>query len=147
MMCPRQVLVVEDSDEDFETVQDAARRSGVVQPIVRARSGAECLRLLTAGRDSPGGTGRSDGLTVLMLLDLNTPGDDGRDVLRQVRRDAALAALPVVVISASANARDLQFCYAHGANAYHVKPVDHALHLKVLQSLFGYWLGAAVLPA
>ena len=151
-MRTRQILVVEDSDEDFDTVQDAARRSGVVHPIVRAHSGAECLRLLTADRESPGGAAgmggaaRSDGLTVLVLLDLNTPGDDGRDVLRQVRGDAALAALPVVVISASANARDLQFCYAHGANAYHVKPVDHALHLKVLQALFVYWLGSVVLP-
>jgi CheY-like chemotaxis protein len=134
-------VVVEDSDEDFETVQDAARRAGILHPIVRARSGAECLRLLRGGEDGRG-TRAS-----LLLLDLNTPGDDGRDVLREVRRDAALGTLPVVVLSASANERDLQFCYAHGANAYHVKPVDHALHLKVLHDLFAYWLGSVVLPA
>lgn len=140
-MRKRQIVVVEDSDEDFGTVQDAARRGGMPHPIVRARSGSECLRML---RCDPGGR---EALTLLVLLDLNTPGDDGRDVLREVRGDAAIGSLPVVVLSASATTRDLQFCYGHGANAYHVKPVDHALHLKVLQDIFAYWLGSVVLPA
>jgi CheY-like chemotaxis protein len=140
----RQIVVVEDSDEDFDTVQDAARRSGILHPVVRARTGAECLALLRGSQGSPG---IRDALTLLVLLDLNTPGDDGRDVLREVRSDGALGALPVVVLSASASTRDLQFCYANGANAYHVKPVDHALHLKVLRDVFAYWLGSVVLPA
>jgi CheY-like chemotaxis protein len=137
----RPIVAVEDSDEDFDTIQDAARRGGVLNPILRARSGAECLRLLDRSQ------GRHNDLALLVLLDLNTPGDDGRDVLHVVRNDAALSALPVVVLSASANTRDLQFCYAQGANAYHVKPVDHALHLKVLHDIFTYWLGSVVLPA
>jgi CheY-like chemotaxis protein len=135
------IVVVEDSEEDFDTVQDAALRGGVVHPVVRARTGAECLRLLR------GSKGSRDPLTLLVLLDLNTHGDDGRDVLREVRGDAALRTLPVVVLSASTDARDLQFCYAKGANAYHVKPVDHGLHLQVLQDIFSYWLGSVVLPA
>jgi CheY-like chemotaxis protein len=137
----RHIVAVEDSDEDFDTIQDAARRASVEHPIVRARSGAECLRLLH--RDG----GSREAQALLVLLDLNTPGDDGRDVLRVVRTDAGLRALPVVVLSASANERDLAFCYAQGANAYHVKPVDHALHRKVLQDIFGYWLGSAALPS
>jgi CheY-like chemotaxis protein len=141
MMRLGHIVVVEDCDEDFDTVQDAARRGGVLHPVVRARSGAECLGLLRAGASS------RDAQPLLVLLDLNTPGDDGRDVLRAVRSDDALGTLPVVVLSASDNARDLQFCYANGANAYHVKPVDHALHLKALQDIFAYWLGSVVLPA
>lgn len=137
-MLMRPILVVEDADEDFQTVQDAARQTGLTHPIVRASSGAECLRLL---RGAP----RSRAL--LVLLDLNTPGDDGREALREIRSNDTLKTLPVVVLSASANPRDLQFCYSHGANAYHLKPVDHALHLQVLQSIFNYWLGRVVLPA
>ncbi len=137
----QQIMVVEDSDEDFDTLQDAARLGGVVHPIVRTRSGIECLRLLRSG------PGSRDRQTMLVLLDLNTPGDDGREVLRQVRCDDVLGLLPVVVLSASANARDLRFCYANGANAYHIKPVDYAAHLKVLQSIFAYWLGSVVLAA
>jgi CheY-like chemotaxis protein len=145
----RPIVVVEDADEDFDTVQDAARRGGMLHPIVRALSGAECLRLLRVRPGGPGSAnspGSRDTLPLLLLLDLNTPGDDGRDVLREVRIHDVLGTMPVVVISASANERDLQFCYANGANAYHVKPVDHALHLKVLQGIFAYWLGGVVLP-
>lgn len=140
-MRTRSILVLEDSDEDFATVQDAARLAGLPHPIVRASSGGECLRLLHAELQ-----GRT-AVPLLALLDLNTPGDDGREALRQIRRDAALQTLPLVVLSASANPRDLQFCYAHGANAYHVKPVEHALHLRLLQQIFAYWLGSVTLPA
>jgi CheY-like chemotaxis protein len=140
----RHILVVEDSDEDFETVQDAARQGANLHPIVRAGSGTECMQLLHLCRDSQ----RSrDVLPLLVLLDLNLPGDDGRDVLRQVRSDDMLCTLPIVVLSASSNPRDLQFCYANGANAYHVKPVIYAAHLKVLRDIFGYWLGSVVLPS
>ena len=136
-MSGRPILVVEDSQEDFQTLLDAALEAGLTQPILRACSGGECLQLLRgATRDR----------ALLVLLDLNTHGDDGRDALREIRRDQGLRALPVVVLSGSANPRDLQFCYAQGANAYHVKPVDHALHLTMLQAIFAYWLGSAVLP-
>jgi CheY-like chemotaxis protein len=139
----RHILVVEDSDEDFETVQDAALQGACVHPVVRASSGHECMQMLRLCRDSQ----RSrEVLPLLVLLDLNLPGDDGRDVLRQVRGDEMLCTLPLVVLSASSNPRDLQFCYANGANAYHVKPVIYAAHLKVLQDIFGYWLGSAMLP-
>jgi two-component system, response regulator len=140
----RQRHILEDADEDFETVQDAARQGGMSHPIVRAHSGGECLLLLQAWRDGP----RSrDALPLLLLMDLNTPGDDGRAVLQAVRGDEALRTLPVVVLSASANPRDLQFCYASGANAFHVKPVNHVSHLRVLQEIFAYWLGSVVLPS
>lgn len=135
------ILVVEDSDEDFETVQDAARHGGVTHLIVRATSGEACLRQLR------GAARRRDALPALVLMDLNTPGDDGREALREIGSDAGLATLPLVVLTASANPRDLQYCYREGANAYHVKPVDHAAHLRVLQQIFAYWLGSVVLPA
>jgi len=137
----RSILVLEDSDEDFATVQDAARLAGLPHPIVRASAGGECLRLLRSELQ-----GRA-AAPLLALLDLNTPGDDGREALRAIRRDAAFKALPLVVLSASANPRDLQFCYAAGANACHVKPVEHALHLQLLQQIFAYWLGSVTLPA
>ncbi len=134
------IAVAEDSDEDFDTAMDAARFGEMQFPIVRARSGAECLQLLRDSLD------RREAQPVLLLLDLNMPGLDGRDVLREMRSDAAPRNVPVVVLSASANPRDLEFCYTHGVNAYHVKPVNHALHLRVLQDIFTYWLGSVVLP-
>lgn len=136
----RPILVVEDSDEDFATVLDAAKRGGVTHEIRRAVSGDECLRLLR----TPAQT--QNEVPALILLDLNTPRDDGRDALREIKQDERLRALPLVVLSTSANPRDLAFCYASGANAYHVKPVNHLLHLQVLEQIFSYWLNSVVFP-
>lgn len=82
-----------------------------------------------------------------MLLDLNTPGDDGRDVLRAIRENAQLRTMPLVVLSTSDNPRDLEFCYQSGANAYHTKPMSFPAHLQTLRRIFDYWLGSVALPA
>ncbi|NVO07353.1 MAG: response regulator [Rhodoferax sp.] len=137
----RSILVLEDSDEDFATVQDAARLAGMRHRIVRASTGGECLHRLRTDMQGLAAA------PLLVLLDLNTPGDDGREALRLIRQDEALRPLPLVVLTASANARDLHYCYAHGANAYHVKPVQYPLHLQLLQQIFSYWLGSVVLPS
>lgn len=134
------ILVVEDFDEDFETVLEAARRAGVKNEIRRANSGDECLKLL---RESAQHKNLSP---ALVLLDMNTPKGDGREVLHDIKQDALLRALPVVVLSTSDNSLDLDFCYTHGANAYHVKPLRYTDHLQVLEQIFGYWLTSVVLP-
>jgi len=131
-------LLVEDSDEDADTVAEAFRRSGIAGQLQRVTNGEECLVLLRrATTHQP----------ALVLMDLNTPGLDGRDALREIKEDAKLRFIPVVVTSASANPRDLEFCYSAGANAYHVKPVSHPHHLDAMTQLLQYWLGAVTLPA
>lgn len=134
------VLVVEDSDEDFETVVEAARRAGIPNLLRRATCGNDCLRMLEESVQ------QRSGLPALVLLDLNTPGDDGRDALRQIKSSDPLRAIPTVVLSTSSNPRDIDFCYANHANAYHAKPVSHTAHLQILQDIFSYWLGCALLP-
>lgn len=136
----RPILVVEDSDEDFATVLDAAHNAGVGNEIRRATSGDDALVQLLACKAQP------TGLPALVLLDLNTPRGDGRDALRQMQLDDRLRAVPVVVLSTSHNPRDVGFCYAQGANAFHVKPVQHAAHLALLAHVFAYWLTLAMLP-
>jgi CheY-like chemotaxis protein len=136
----RPLLVIEDSDEDFETVLDAARGMGMANEFRRAINSDDGLQQLQACA-APGAQ-----RPVLVLMDLNTPQGDGRDMLRQMRGDERLRALPLVVLSTSNNPRDVEFCYAHGANAFHVKPVQHAEHLAVLAHIFEYWLTRALLP-
>jgi CheY-like chemotaxis protein len=135
----RPLLVVEDSDEDFDTACEAARRAGLVNVLHRATSGDACLSLLRGERVEllqP----------ALVLLDLNLPGMDGREALREIRADDRAVTIPVVVLSTSADPRDLNACYRSGANAYHVKPVRYAEHLQMLIDLFAYWLVQAALP-
>jgi CheY-like chemotaxis protein len=136
----RLVLVVEDSDEDFETILEAARRSNMQHPIRRAINGDECLDALQGADSKPLNPS-------ILLLDLNTPGIDGRETLATIRADPNQRALPIVVLSTSWNPKDVEHCYAHGANAYHVKPLRYSDHLALMNEIFAYWLKHAVLPS
>jgi CheY-like chemotaxis protein len=132
-------MVVEDSDEDFDTVRVAFERAGLSNELRRVTSGGMCLQVLR-------GTGGEPVRPALVILDLNTPGTNGREVLQVIKADPALRDLPVVVLTSSAHASDLAFCYGAGANAYHIKPVRYTEHLQVVLALFAYWLQKVVLP-
>ena len=135
---PVMLVVVEDSDEDFETVVEAVARSGVAVEVRRATTGEAGLAVLRElAPDCP----------VVVLMDLNTPGTDGREALAVLKTDPALKSIPVVVFSTSSNPKDVGFCYAAGANAYHVKPVRDPDHLQLVIDLVGYWFGRVALPA
>ncbi len=140
MMHMRPILVVEDMDEDYQSFLDAVKHCAVLNSIMRAKSGEDCLHQLRALADT------HQPLPAMVLLDLNTPQSDGREALIQIKQDARLRAIPLVVLSGSANPRDLNFCYANGVNAYHVKPVNHTLHLLVLQNILNYWINSVVSP-
>jgi len=133
------VLVVEDCDEDYDTVVEAAQRTGAPILLQRVYNGDDCLDRLQ---------GRQGAALqpAFVLLDLSTPGLDGRDALRAMRADDRLRSLPVVVLSASANSRDVEACYALGLNAYHVKSVRYDQHLQRVVSILQYWTQAVVLP-
>lgn len=137
---PGYLLVVEDSDEDFATVLEAAHAAGLQHEIRRATSGEECLRLLDENERERRANPR------LVLLDLNTPLGNGRDALLSIRQNERLRALPLVVLSTSSNPRDVEYCYAAGANAYHTKPVNYPAHLRTLRDIFDYWLNRVALP-
>lgn len=134
------VLVLEDIDEDFGTVVEAARRTGIDSQIQRAVSGSECVRMMRAFCDHPS---TAPGL---VLLDLDSQGGDGREALIQLKSDARLRTVPVVILTTSSNPRDIQFCYQNQANAYHIKPVNHVIHLQTLEQIFTYWLSSTLLP-
>jgi CheY-like chemotaxis protein len=135
------VVVVEDSDEDFDTLTEAAAAAGVTQTIRRAASGGDCLALLRShghdGSDVPLPT-----LPALILMDLNSHGVDGREALVAIKTDPLLKEIPVVILTTSANPKDVAFCYQAGANAYHVKPVRHDQYLLLLRTLLHYWLAS-----
>ncbi len=135
---PAMLVVVEDSDEDFDTVVEAVKRSGVEAEVHRATTGEAGLAVIRdVATDRP----------ALVLMDLNTPGTDGREALTAIKTDPALKSIPVIVFSTSANPKDVGFCYAAGANAYHVKPVRYPDHLQLVIDLVGYWFGRVTLNA
>jgi CheY-like chemotaxis protein len=134
------ILVVEDSDEDFDTLLEAAGLSTIENTFVRADNGAACMAMLLGGRDI-----RLATLPAIILMDLNSYGLDGREALVAIKSTPALKHIPLIVLTTSANVKDVAFCLKAGANAYHVKPVRHDQYLLLLQSLMGYWLNSATL--
>jgi CheY-like chemotaxis protein len=133
----QQILLVDDSDDDFETVCEALRLSGLQSVLRRATDGDACMALLRRG-----GAERP----VFVMMDLNTSRTDGRDALRQIKTDPKLRMIPVVVVTTSANPRDVDLCYEYGANAYHVKPVRYPDHLRMLRQMLDYWLAGVLKP-
>ena len=138
------IVVVEDSDEDFDTLIEAAVAAGVTQTIHRAASGGDCLAMLRGHGDGEGNA-LLPTLPALILMDLNSHGIDGREALVAIKADLLLREIPVVILTTSANPKDVAFCYQAGANAYHVKPVRHDQYLLLLRNLLHYWL-ASVTP-
>lgn len=130
---PSCILVVEDNDEDFDTVHEAAQAAGLPHTLLRAATGRECLALLRAEK----GCGL---LPAMVLMDLNSPDVDGHDALQTIKADAALRHLPIVVLSTSSNASEIELCYRMGANAFHIKPIRYDEHLALLRTIFAYWL-------
>jgi two-component system response regulator len=135
------ILLVEDSPEDFETTQRAFRRSGLKNPIVRCSDGDEALDFLFrrgdhAGAPRPG----------VVLLDLNLPGTDGREVLTEMKADPELRQIPVIVLTTSSDERDVSACYKAGASSYIQKPVDLEGFMRAIERLNDYWFEVVILP-
>lgn len=138
------LLIIEDSDEDFEAFGRMMQKSSVVVPIYRCTDGDDALDFLYH-------TGEYTDLEqaprpAIILLDLNLPGTDGRDVLKQIKRDENLKSIPTVVFTTSSNPKDIEVCYRHGVNGYILKPIDINKLMRTLQVFIEYWFEAVILP-
>ena len=137
------ILVVEDSDDDYEAIEMALRESKLANPLVRCEDGQEALDYLfhqgafaQARPSLPG----------IILLDLNMPGIDGRQVLEKIKSTDRLKKTPVVVLTTSNDDRDIDACYGLGANTYIKKPVDLDSFMNAIQRMREYWFEIAILP-
>ncbi|MEA2601294.1 MAG: hypothetical protein QOF89_2286 [Acidobacteriota bacterium] len=138
------ILLVEDSPEDFETTERALRKSGLKNPIFRCADGDEALDFLhRRGRFVDPETSPRPGV---ILLDLNLPGTDGREVLNEVKTDPNLKQIPVIVLTTSKDDRDIEVCYRCGANSYIQKPVDLEGFMRAIERLNDYWFEVVILP-
>lgn len=138
------ILLVEDSAEDVEATLRALRRAGLANPIHHCADGDDALDYLRhSGRYADGRDAPAPGV---ILLDLNLPGTDGREVLEAVKRDSRLKTIPVIVLTTSSDERDVQRCYQAGANSYVKKPVDFDGFLQAIQRLTDYWFEVVILP-
>ncbi|GAC1328160.1 MAG: response regulator [Candidatus Dormibacteria bacterium] len=132
-----EILLVEDSDDDAEMTTDALNMYHLGNHIVRLRDGQEALDyMFLKGRYAD----RHSGVPKVILLDIKMPRVDGLEVLRQLRGNAATASVPVVLLTSSAEERDLHMAYQLHANSYIVKPVNFEQFVEAIREIGMYWL-------
>ena len=125
-------------------MERALRKSKLANPIVRCTEGDEALDyLLRRGKYSRPEMSPRPGI---ILLDLNLPGTDGRDVLHEIKKHPELCKIPTVVLTTSADERDIDECYRAGANSYVQKPVNLDGLFAAIQRLKDYWFEVVILP-
>lgn len=137
-----EILLVEDNPADVRLTQEALREGKVHTHLQVARDGIEALAMLR-GEAGYAGAPRPD----LVLLDLNLPKKDGREVLREIREDPNLKRIPVVILTTSAGEQDILRAYDLHANCYITKPVDFDQFMRVVRSIEDFWLTIVRLPS
>jgi CheY-like chemotaxis protein len=129
----RPILLVEDNPMDLDLTRRAFARRKLVNPLEVARDGEEALAYIArwdVGEEVPS----------VILLDLKIPKVDGLEVLRRIKENPKYNLIPVVVLTSSAEERDIQTAYKLGANSYIVKPVDFDKFLEVASHIDLYWM-------
>jgi CheY-like chemotaxis protein len=136
-----QVLLVEDSPGDVRLIQEALEDVKVPIRLHVARDGIEAMAFLR--RDAKNSNApRPD----LILLDLNLPKKDGREVLREIKESSTFVSIPVVILSTSASDADIVQSYTLHANCYITKPVDLKGFLTAVKAISTFWFSVASLP-
>lgn len=138
---PIDILLVEDNPGDVRLTQEALREGKIHNNLYVVKDGLEAMEFLRRqGRHS--GATRPD----LILLDLNLPKKDGREVLADIKNDPELKRIPVVVLTTSAAEEDVLKSYNSHANCYITKPVDLEQFMKVAKAIREFWLTIVKLP-
>ena len=136
-MTAKQILLVEDDPRDVEMTLAAFEEQNLANRVVVVRDGVEALDYLyRRGRFAE----RPPGNPVVVLLDLKMPRADGLEVLRRVKSDPALKAIPVVVLTSSSREQDIVDSYDLGVNSYVVKPVTVDRFVEVVKQLGLFWV-------
>lgn len=135
------VLLAEDNENDVILTRAAFKRAKLAVDLHHVENGQECLDFLRKrGRfeDAP--------TPDLILLDLNMPVIDGREVLQELVREEELRHLPVVILTTSAEEKDILAMYKLRCSSYIVKPVDFDQFMRVVREFSNYWFTVVVLP-
>ena len=136
-----EILLVEDSPDDARLVEIGLKTAKVLNNLHKARDGIEAMAFLRREGDFVHAP-RPD----LILLDLNLPRMDGREVLAEIKKDESLRVIPVVVLTVSRNEGDILKTYNLHANAYIIKPFDQNQFLAVIKTIEDFWLSVVRLP-
>jgi two-component system, chemotaxis family, response regulator Rcp1 len=138
---PIEILLVEDSPSDAKLTMEALEAGKIANNLNHVIDGVDAMDYLRQ-RGKYSKAKRPD----LIMLDLNLPRMDGRDVLRQLKSDASLRTIPIIVLTTSRADKDILQSYELNANCYITKPVDFPNFIDVVKSIEQFWLTVVTLP-
>lgn len=141
MMTEIHLLLVEDNAADVDLTRETLASTKFKINLSVAKDGIEAIDFLNGA-----GSWSEPGEPTLILLDLNLPRKDGRQVLAVIKSDDIFRRIPVVILSSSDSEKDITSCYNLGANCYIVKPTGLQAFREALRGLEEFWLGAVTLP-
>ncbi len=136
-----EILLVEDNPGDQELAREAFRDGRIANTLHVVEDGERAMQFVR-GEGEYADKPRPD----VILLDLNLPRKDGREVLAEIKQDPKLMAIPVIVLTTSAAEEDVVASYGHHANCYLTKPVEFDKFIDVIRKLEDFWLGVVRLP-
>lgn len=138
---PIEILLVEDNPGDIRLTQEALRTARIPNRLRVAEDGVEAMAMLYRE-----GQYAAAPLPDLILLDLNLPRKDGREVLREIKADPVLKRIPIIILTTSQSEPDILRAYDLHANCYITKPVDYERFQAVIRAIENFWLAIARLP-
>jgi CheY-like chemotaxis protein len=136
------ILVVDDDEGHVELVRRHLGRAGISYPIVTLSNGSEALDYVFARGAHAGRAGNGE---LLILLDINMPGLNGVEVLRQIKSDPKTKAILVIILTTSDEPRDINRCYELGCSVYVTKPVDPAAFIEAVRRM-GLFISIVSIP-
>jgi CheY-like chemotaxis protein len=135
------ILLVEDNPGDIRLVREALSECKVKHQLEVVVDGVKALKYLRREKSSLNGS-----LPDLILLDLNLPKKDGREVLMEIKQDTDLRHIPVIIFSSSEAEEDILSSYDHHANCYVCKPLDLDAFIEVIELIIRFWIDTIKLP-
>ncbi len=139
-MRPLRILIVEDSPSDVRLIREALKDAKVPVQITVARDGVDAIELLR--QSETGRSARPD----MVLLDLNLPRKNGKEVLAEIKASPGLKQIPVLVMTSSTSEEDVAEVYELNANCYITKPSDLQEYVHVVRAIEDFWFLTATLP-
>jgi two-component system response regulator len=137
------ILIAEDDADDRFLLQAAFEENGFSDKLYFVENGVEVLEYLNSLKVSQ----KERKFPRFILLDLNMPKKDGREVLKELKQSADLKKIPVVIFSTTNNEQEMRRCYELGANSYITKPNSFESLLKTVAALRSYWMHTTSIPA
>lgn len=137
-----EILLVEDNPGDIRLTREAFNEYKIANNLSIVTDGEEAMNFLYK-KDKYKNAPTPD----MILLDLNLPRKDGREVLEEIKESNILKSIPVIVLSTSENDTDIRHSYEHYANCYITKPIDFNNFMKVIKQLQEFWVTIVKLPS